>query len=153
MMKSRLMLLLMLAVLTLAACKQQPRMIPLGGAPDGDHRTVARIKEGSMLLRGLDRKRLELGQIPNPFSDAVFAVLPGRHDLLTMNIQSGHLIPTENMRCYIIEAELKAGVMYRLDEDKQKMRAVLVRDDSGAEIASASVSDRNSAFGNPCDWK
>ncbi len=153
MMKSRLTLVLAIAALTLVACKQQPRMIPLGGAPDSDHRAVARIKEGSMLLRGADKKRLELSQIPNPFSDAVFALLPGKHDLLAMNIQSGHLIPTENMRCYIIEAELKAGVLYRLDEDKVKMRAILVRDDSGAEVASADVSERNSAFGNPCDWK
>jgi hypothetical protein len=145
-----------LIALCLCACNQEgknEKMISLGGAPIDNPSTVARIREGSMLVRGIDQNRIELKDIPNPFSAFVFAVSPGKHSLLAMNIQSGHLIPTENMRCYVIDAELKANVAYRIDEDKSNWRAVLKREDSGEEIASAKLLDQQSSFGNPCQWK
>lgn len=106
-----------------------------------------------MFVRGFDRARLGLQETQNPFSDFVYAVTPGKHALLAMNIQSGHVVPTEGMRCYVVEAEFKAGVMYRLDEDKGMQRAVLRRETDGVEIASGKLLSQQSAFGNPCDWQ
>ena len=106
-----------------------------------------------MLMRGIDRKRFDFKDIQNPFSDFLYAVPPGRHEFLAMNVQSGHLVPTESMRCYILEADLQAGVVYRLVEDKDKWRASLVREKDGQEVAIGKMVDHQSSFGKPCDWK
>lgn len=152
-MKFSLKVMIIAAALALTACKPQPKMIPLGGASADDPAVVARVKEGTMLMRGLDGKRLELNETANPFSDAAFAILPGQHELIAMSIQSGHFIPTENMRCYILKANLEAGVLYRLDEDRESFRAILRRNDSGMEVASTSVMEKRESFGTPCGVK
>ena len=128
-------------------------MVSLGGAAIDDPVAVARLREGSMSIRGIDQNRMKPEDLQNPFKDFVYAVTPGKHSLLVMNIQSGHVIPTENMRCYIIDAQFEANVSYRIDEDKANWRAVLTREDGGAEVASAKLADQQSAFGNPCHWK
>ncbi len=139
----------------LAACGKggAEKMVSLGGAAIDDPAAVARVREGSMLVRGIDEQRMKMEDVQNPFHDFVYAITPGKHTLLAMNIQSGHVIPTENMRCYIIEAHFQPNVAYRLDEDKANWRAVITREDGGAEVASAKMADQQSAFGNPCNWK
>lgn len=145
--------LLLLAFLTACGKGGAEKMISLGGAAIDDSAAVARVREGSMLVRGIDEQRMKVADVPNPFNDFVYAITPGKHTLLLMNIQSGHVIPTENMRCYIIEADFQPNVAYRLDEDKANWRAVLTREEGGAEVASAKMADQQSAFGNPCHWK
>lgn len=151
-MKHGFKLALVALALCLSACND-PKTIPLGNTPIDNPKAVALVREGSMFLRGFDKKRMELKEMPNPMGNFLFALTPGTHSLLAMNIQSGHLVPLENMRCYIIEAELKAGVIYRLNEDKKKNRAVLVREDSGAEVASSPMVDKQSALFGMCNWK
>jgi hypothetical protein len=145
-------LLVVVAAFSLAACSR-PVMVPLGGASTDNQDVVAQIREGSMFLRGLDKKRLDLKEMPNPMGNYVYAVTPGQHALLAMNIQSGHVIPYENMRCYILEADMQAGVTYRLDEDKERQRAVLKREDTGAEVAAGEMVSQQSAYSDVCQWK
>ncbi|MEA5098594.1 MAG: hypothetical protein VB032_08685 [Burkholderiaceae bacterium] len=145
-------MLLLVAALGLAACSR-PALVPLGGVSIDNRDAVAQIREGSMFLRGLDKKRLELKEMPNPMGNYVFAVSPGQHALLAMNIQAGHVIPYEGMRCYILEADMKAGVTYRLDEDKEKQRAVLKREDTGVEVAAGEMVSQQSAYSDVCQWK
>ncbi|MBS1186195.1 MAG: hypothetical protein H6R04_213 [Burkholderiaceae bacterium] len=145
-------LVLGLVALMLTACSD-PVMVSLGGAPTDNAQSVARIREGSMFVRGFDQRRLELSEIRNPIGNFVFAVTPGAHSLLAMNVQSGHVIPTESMRCYVIEAEMKAGVIYRLDEDKGMRLAVLKREDSGERVAVGELVSQQSAYSDVCRWK
>ncbi|MBS1169240.1 MAG: hypothetical protein H6R01_158 [Burkholderiaceae bacterium] len=145
-------LLLLVAASALTACSD-PVMVSLGGAPTDNAQSVARIREGSMFVRGFDQRRLELKEIRNPIGNFVFAVTPGTHSLLAMNVQSGHVIPTEAMRCYAIEAEMKAGVIYRLDEDKGMRLAVLKREDTGERVAVGALVSEQSAYSDVCRWK
>lgn len=147
---------LLVVAVCLAGCGQQKgysKMISLDGVPIDNPSLVARIREGSMYVRGIDHKRMQTQDIQNPFTDFVYVVRPGHHALLLMNIQSGHIIPTENMRCYIVDAELKADITYRVDEDKSNWLAVIKREDTGEPVGSAKIAVQDSAFGNPCDWK
>ena len=66
-----------ITALALAACKPQSNMISLGGAPTDDSAVVARVKEGTMLMRGLDGKHLELNQKANPFKRRCFCHIAG----------------------------------------------------------------------------
>ncbi|RJX30806.1 MAG: hypothetical protein C4516_08625 [Oxalobacter sp.] len=141
------------ALLTACSKGGSEKMVSLGGASIENPSVVARVREGSMYVRGIDQQRLKPDDIQNPFTDFVYAVAPGKHALLVMNIQSGHIIPTENMRCYIIEAQFQADVPYRIDEDKTNWIAIIKREDNGKEVASAKLSDQSSAFGNLCQWK
>lgn len=145
--------LVLLVVLTACSKGGSEKMIALGGASIDNPAAVARVREGSMQVRGIDQQRMKPEDIQNPFSNFVYAISPGKHSLLVMNIQSGHVIPTENMRCYILDAQLEANVAYRVDEDKANWRAVLKREVSGTEVASTKLVDQQSAFGNPCNWK
>ncbi len=107
-----------------------------------------------MLLRGLDANRLDATKIPNPFTDFMYVFQPGTHTLWGKNIQGGHALFPENLRCYAISnVELKAGVVYRLDEDKDMPRAILKREDTGEQVAIGRLVDRKAAFTEDCNWK
>lgn len=152
-MRKRFLLCLAAMVLLVSACNRQP-LHPLDGASTDDKGSIVRLREGTMLLRGLDGKVWDATKIPNPFSDFLYAFTPGQHTLWAMNIQGGHPLLLESLRCYVIEnVELKAGVVYRLNEDKTVARAVLVREDTGAEVASGKLVDTKSAYTETCNWK
>lgn len=136
----------------LAACKKAPAEYPLAGAPIGKPAETARIKEGSMFLRGLDDVRINSLELPNPYADYVYVIKPGHHRLMGMNIQSGHFIAPSDLRCYSLEAELLAGVDYILVEDKDKEIAILKREDTGAIIASGEKYEQKDAYTGPCNW-
>lgn len=149
--RSPLIVVLLLASF-LFACKKSPDEYPLAGAPVGKASETARIREGSMFLRGLDDQRLDSLKLPNPFSDYVYVIYPGRHKLMGMNIQSGHFISPSDLRCYSLEAELSPGVEYILDEDKSRERALLKRRDTGAVVASGEKYEQKGAYVGPCNW-
>lgn len=140
------------AAVLVAACK--PPLHSVNGAKIDSPAEVARLREGTMLLRGVDGKTWTATDVPNPFSDFMYAITPGRHTLWVMNIQGGHPLLLENLRCYVVsDVDLKAGVAYRINEDKDKVRAVLVRDDNGAEMAAGKLVDTKSAYSEACNWK
>ncbi|MDL2283602.1 hypothetical protein LJC19_00405 [Oxalobacter sp. OttesenSCG-928-P03] len=125
---------------------------PLAGAPVGKPAETARIKEGSMFMRGLDDQRLDSLKLPNPYSDYVYVIKPGHHKIMGMNIQSGHVISPTDLRCYSLEAELLPGVDYILMEDKEKELAVLKREDNGTVIATGEKYEQKDAYVGPCNW-
>jgi len=144
---------LVLFALLLSGCKQ-PTLYPIDGASTENTASVVRIREGSMLLRGLDEKPLDTTKLPNPFSEYLFVLKPGMHSLWGMNIQGGHALFPEALRCYVIaDVELKAGVIYRLNEDKEIRRVILTREDTGAEVATGKLVDQKAAFTDSCNWK
>jgi hypothetical protein len=144
---------LALILISIFGCARQPTLYPLEGASVDNVAVIARIREGSLLLRGLDRKALDTSKIPNPFSDFIYAVTPGSHVLWGMNIPGGHLLAPEGLRCYVIpDVNLEAGVIYRLDENKERSLAIIKREDTGAEIATGRIVDRKAAFTEGCKW-
>jgi hypothetical protein len=152
-MKTKLWITLAFAALLLSACKQ-PQLYSVDGVSTERNASIVRIREGSMLLRGLDGSKLDVMKVSNPFSDFLFALRPGTHSLWGMNIQGGHALFPENLRCYVISnVELKAGVVYRLDEDKELPRALLRREDTGEQIAVGALVDQKSAYTDSCNWK
>lgn len=138
----------------LFACKKAPAEYPLAGAPVGKPAETARIKEGSIFLRGLDDERLNSLELPNPYADYVYVIKPGHHRLMGMNIQSGHFIVPTDLRCYSLEAELLPGVDYLLVEDKEKEKEMLhlKREDSGAIVASGEKYEQRDAYSGTCSW-
>ena len=144
--------LLILVAIFIAGCKQ-PTLYSIDGVSTENTTSIVQLREGSMLLRGLDRKPLDTTKIPNPFSDYLFAFKPGVHSLWGMNIQGGHALFPENLRCYVIsEVELKEGVIYRLEEDKEIPRAILRREDTGAQVATGQLVDQKAAYTDGCNW-
>ena len=144
---------LVLSALLLVGCKQ-PALYPIDGASIESTASIVRIREGSMLLRGLDEKPLDTTKLPNPFSEYLFVLKPGTHSLWGMNIQGGHALFPEALRCYVLsDVELRAGVIYRLNEDKEVRRAILTREDTGAQVAIGKLVDQKAAFTDSCNWK
>jgi hypothetical protein len=137
----------------LFACNKQPFEYPLAGAPVGKPAETARIKEGSMFLRGLNDERLSSTKLPNPYSNYIYVINPGRHRLMGMNIQSGHFLMPSDLRCYSLEAELLPGVEYILNEDKKKDLAILKRADTGEVVASGEKYEQKGAYVGPCSWE
>lgn len=146
----RLFGLIFLAALLLS-CKK-PDEIALGDAPVGKPEEVARIKEGSMFLRGYDGVRLNSLKLPSPYSDYVYVIKPGKHQLMGMNIQSGHVLMPSDLRCFSMEAELSAGVEYIIDEDKANDMALLRRADTKEIIAKGPKYEQKDAYVGPCNW-
>lgn len=145
---------LVVATLMLAACNKQPALYSIDGVSTESTASIVRVREGSMSLRGLDGKPLEISKIPNPFSNFLFAFKPGTHTLWGVNIQGGHVLFPENLRCYVIgEVELMPGVVYRLDEGKDTRRAILTREDTGAQVATGKLVDQKAAYTDSCNWK
>lgn len=136
----------------LISCKKAPAEFSLAGAPTGKPAETARIKEGSLLLRGLDDERLDSFKLPNFFSDYVYVIKPGPHKLMGMNIQTGHVLVMSDLRCFSMEAELLPGMDYVLDEDKKRDVALLKRADTGAVVATGEKYEQKDAYVGPCTW-
>ena len=145
--------LLLGAISLLGACSKSPPIVALGGAATDNPAAVARIREGSMQLRGFDGKRFGISETTNPLYNFVYGAKPGAHVLWAMNIQGGHPLMLEGLRCYVIEANLSPDVTYRLDEDKEAVRAVLKREDNGVQVAIGRLVDRQVAYSEGCKWE
>lgn len=142
-----------LAALALLGCSKKPMLFPIAGASADNPAAVARIKEGNLLLRGLDGQTLDTSKIPNPFTDFHYAVTPGSHVLWGMNLPGGNIYVAEGLRCYVFPpVTLEAGMVYRIDEDKERLQAIIKRDDNGALVAAGRLVDRRHAFTDLCDW-
>lgn len=144
--------LLILAASLLGACTKVPPVFAVNGVSVENHGAIARIREGSMLLRGVDSKEFDFSKLPNPFADFVYGIEPGTRMLWGKNIQGGHPLVPDKLRCYVLEANLVAGVIYRLEEDKEKIQAVLKREDTGAQVATGRLVDQHDAYSEGCNW-
>ncbi len=105
-----------------------------------------------MLLRGIDGKQLGYAERPNSLGDYLYAVKPGVHTFWMVNIQRGHPLVLSDLRCYVIKADLEAGVTYRIDEDLEQIRAVISRDGSKDTLAIGRLVDQKGAYGHDCEW-
>jgi hypothetical protein len=136
----------------LAGCATSPSLIPLDGAPADDLSLVAGLREDfeSLLLRGVDR-------MPTPIylplrTQVVFLIKPGRRILWAKNVPYPYPLIPQKIRCYVIDAELAAGVLYRLEEDAERKTALLQRDDTRQLVASGPLVDEPWIFAADCRW-
>ena len=70
-----------------------------------------------------------------------------------MNIQGGHIVMPEDLRCYKIEADLQPGMEYMIAEDKERHLAYVKRKDNGVRIATAKPFETQVAYSGGCNWK
>lgn len=140
------------ALLFLAGCKPKPMLVPVGDASSVKSSETVHIREGTMLLRGLDNQKFDISKIPNPYSDFVFVASPGSHVLWLKNVQTGNIISPENLRCYRVIAELRPGVHYIVDEDREKHIALLKKEGTGEVIATGIKIDEKAAYSDECNW-
>ena len=137
---------------SLLGCKSRPFELPIAGAPVGQPDKTARIREGSMLLRGVNEERLSSLELPNPYSNYIYVVNPGQYTLLGMNIQTGHFLMPTDLRCYSIEVTLLPGVEYIFNEDKNNDQAVMRRSDTGEIVATGEKFEQRRAYTGVCSW-
>lgn len=147
---------LVLIVWFLGGCAvSSPSLIPIDGAPAHDLSLVAGLREDfaqTLLLRGLDRMPTSM-HLPGPgSSQAIYLIKPGRHMLWAKNVSYGPPMIPQKIRCYVIEAELLAGVLYYLEEDAGGKNARLLRDDSRQVVASGPLVDEPWIFASDCRW-
>ena len=146
---------LALIVGCLAGCATPPSLIPLDGAPADDLSRVAGLREDfaqALLLRALDRVPTPV-RLPGPgSSQAVYLIKPGRHMLWAKNVPYRYPLIPQKIRCYVIDAELAAGVLYRLEEDAERKIALLQRDDTRQLVASGPLVDEPWIFAADCRW-
>ena len=136
----------------LTACSK-PRQIAINGAPLNKPDETEILQEGSLFFRSLDGRHIDISDTPNPYENVVYVVTSGKHVIGAMNIQGGHIIMPEDLRCYKIEAVLEPGVEYRIAEDKDNMVAYVKRKDNDQRIASARPFDKQTAYSGGCNWK
>ena len=141
-----------LSFLMLAACSK-PRQIAINGAPLHEPSKTAILQEGSLFFRGLDGKHLDLADTPNPYDHVVYVLTSGRHVIYAMNIQGGHIMMPEDLRCYKIEADLEAGMHYMMAEDKDRQIAYIKRADTDVRIATAKPFETQTSYSGGCNWK
>lgn len=152
-MKNKLPLLLAtMATVLLCACSKSPKIFGIDNAPTHSPASISLIQEGSMLLRRIDGKRYQPSELPNPFSDFLFGLKPGKHTFGMMNIQRGHPLLLSDLRCYTMEVDLKPGVTYRIDEDLEKVQGTLRVVDTQTLLATAKLVQAKSAYSDTCYW-
>ncbi len=142
-----------LIVWSLGGCAVPP--IPLAGALAGDAARVATLRGDSaqsLLLRGLDGLPLAEACIPAPHRECVYLIIPGRHVLWLKNAPYPLPLIPQQIRCYVIDAELLAGVRYSVEEDSGRKVAQLLRDDTRQQVASGTLVDEPWIFASDCRW-
>ena len=142
----------LLSFALLAACSK-PRQISINGAPLHEPSKTAILQEGSLFFRSLDGKHIDLSDTPNPYDNVVYVVTAGKHVIGAMNIQGGHIVMPEDLKCYKIEAELQPGVEYMIAEDKDNQLAYVKRKDNDQRIATAKPFQTQAAYSGGCNWK
>ena len=104
---------------------------------------TAILQEGSLFFRSLDGKHIDLADTPNPYENVVYVLTSGKHVIGAMNIQGGHIVYPEDLRCYRIEADLAPGLEYMIAEGK----------DNDERIAVAKPFEKQTAYSGGCNWK
>lgn len=104
-------------------------------------------------FRSLDGKHIDLADTPNPYENVVYVLTSGKHVIGAMNIQGGHIVYPEDLRCYRIEADLAPGLEYMIAEDKDNQIAYVKRKDNDERIAVAKPFEKQTAYSGGCNWK
>jgi hypothetical protein len=155
----RLLICCCLAAPGFSGCARQPTLVPVQGAGPQNGALDARIGEDSrwpVLLRGVDGTPLGSHRIPTPFFPYQYLVPPGRRVLWVMSppqLLAGTPIPVGRVHCYTIDAELRAGAVYRLREDRSGKQALLVRADGGDIVARGPLVDQFFSGTRRCRWR
>jgi hypothetical protein len=136
----------------------QPKLIRVEAAAQQAPAELAQIEESlrwTLLLRAVDGKMLGTHRQPVPFFPYRYLLPPGRHLLWVMSpaqILGAYPIPVGDIRCFTIDAELKADVVYRLVEDEREQRALLLRADSGEVVARGALVGKFFTGTRTCRW-
>ena len=148
---------LVLIVLWLNGCALLPQSyISVDGSPVTELSRVAQVSEDSkqpLLLRGLDRVPLDTLRTPSALNRYVYVMKAGRHTLWVMSMPYGHPLIPQRIRCYVIDMELVEGVRYRLEDDPDEKRALVLRDDTGERVALGRMVDEAWVFQRSCRWE
>ena len=147
---------LALTVSLLGGCAHSPpSLIPVNDAPLDDPARVARLNERAknpLLLRGVDQQPLESLRTPSSWNDYDYVLKAGKHSLWVKSMPYGYPPIPQRIRCYVIEVELVGGMRYRLMEELSPKRALLLRADTGEQVASGLLVDEPWVFSRTCRW-
>lgn len=133
-------------------------LISIDGSPANDLSKIALIVEDAdhpLLLRGLDGVPLNTWRVPHAFSKYAYLMKAGPHILWVRNVPFGHPIIAffERVYCYVIEVELEQGIQYRLREDVEMKRALLLNDVTGETVAIGQLVDEPWVPARGCQWR
>ena len=146
----------MLTVSGLGGCAHAPpTLIAVNDAPLDNPARVARLNEHAqhpLLLRGVDHQPLASLRTPAGWKDYDYVLTAGRHTLWLKSMPYGHPLLPQRIRCYVIEVELLGGMRYRVQEDPDQTQALLLRTDTGEQLASGPLVDAPWVFSRPCRW-
>ena len=146
---------LLVACAGLGGCAHAPSLIPLNDAPLDDPARVARLNEGTknpLLLRGVDGQPLKTLRVPASWEGYDYVLQAGSRTLWLKSMPYGYPPIPQHIRCYVIEVKLAGGVRYRLQEDPGQRRALLLRADTGEQVAGGPLVDEPWAFSRDCRW-
>ncbi|HEY9146136.1 MAG TPA: hypothetical protein VIN36_05575 [Thiobacillus sp.] len=147
---------LVLAASWLAGCANTPpTLVPVHDALLDDPARVARLNERAknpLLLRGVDGQPLKTLRTPASLRDYDYVLKAGRHSLWLKSMPYGYPPVPQRLRCYVIVVELAGGMRYRLKEDLSQKRALLLRADTGEQIATGPMVDEPWVFSRECRW-
>jgi len=148
---------LVMVVSWLNGCALLPQSyISVDGSPITELSRMAQVSEDSkqpLLLRGLDRVPLDTLRTPSALNRYVYVMKAGRHTLWVMSMPYGHPLIPQRIRCYVIDMELVEGVRYRLEDDPDEKRALVLRDDTGERVALGRMVDEAWVFQRSCRWE
>ena len=147
---------LVFAVSGLGGCAHAPpTLIAVNDAPLDDTARVARLNENAphpLLLRGVDHQPLASLRTPAGWKDYDYVLTAGRHTLWLKSMPYGHPLLPQRIRCYVIDVELLGGMRYRVQEDPGHTQALLLRTDTGEQLASGPLVDAPWMFSRQCRW-
>lgn len=137
-------------------CPFTATLIPVLGAPLDDPVRVARLNERTknpLLLRGVDRQPLETLRIPAAgWKDYDYVLTDGRHALWVISMPAGYPPIPQRILCYAVEVELAGGMRYLLKEALHPRQALLLRADTGGQVAVGPLIDEPWVFSRTCRW-
>jgi len=150
---------LVLIAFWLSGCSHVSQsLISLDGSPVNDLSKIALIVEDAdhpLLLRGLDGIPLKTMRVPNAFSNYAYLMKAGPHIFWVRDVPYGHPIFAffEKIHCYVLEVELAQGMQYRLREDAEMKRALLLNHATGETVAIGRLVDEPWVPSRGCQWR
>ena len=150
---------LMFIALWLSGCAHvPPSLISTDGSPVDDLSKVALIAEDAdhpLVLRGVDGIPLETMRVPNAFSKYAYVMKAGPHIFWVRDVPYGHPVVAlfERVHCYVMEVELAQGMQYRLREDGERRKALLLNEVTGETAAIGRLVDEPRIPSRGCQWR
>lgn len=144
--------------IALAGCAGgSTRLVGVGVSETDDPAQLARLTEDwsrPVMLRAVDGISIDAFRFGPPLRTYEFAVRPGHHVLWLASppaILGASPIPVGTIRCYVMEADVEPGRLYRLMEERSSKTALLL-DDKDQVTGQAAAFDEFWTGFSTCHW-